>query len=155
QADPYPWSEAQANPYGTTYHFKNTGDLDCIIRGRGRQPLNNVTNIAEERYPTCFNRWFTDHVATLEVRDAASLHASSPQAGVARRVVSSAIGWTLERSTWKSGMRLEYATLGHDRLGQPTSMTRFHEPSTAADPVRWSWRFDSIGQVLQLDEPES
>ena len=155
EADPYARSKSPADFYGTTYHFKNTDDLDCIIRGPGMQPPDNVTDIATERFPTCFNRTFTDHVATLDVQDAASLQADSPQAGVVHRVVSSAVGWTLERSTVKAGTRLEYASFGHDRLGQLTSMTRFHEPSTGTDPVEWGWRLDSVGQVLQFREPEA
>jgi RHS repeat-associated protein len=155
KADPYPRSQGSANPYGTSYHFKNSGDLDCIIRGWGQQPLNKITDVAKELFPTCFNRVFTNHVVTLDVQDAASLQPNSPQAGVASRVVSSAIGWTLERSTVKSGTRLEYASFAHDRLGQETSITRFHEPSTGTDPVQCSWRLDSTGQVLQLVEPES
>ena len=151
EADPYPKSQDPATAYGTSYHFKNTGDLDCIIRGRGQQPLNMVTDVATERFPTCFERSFIDHVETLDVRDAASLQAGSPQAGVVKRVVSSAIGRVIERSTVKAGARLDYATFSHDRLGQQTSMTRFLDPAGGTTPCsgrggsipsgrRCSWR---------------
>jgi YD repeat-containing protein len=85
EADPYPKSQNSASAYGTSYHFKDTGDLNCFIRGRGRQPLNMVTDLATERLPTCLQRSFAGHVDTLDVRDAASLEASSPQAGVVKR----------------------------------------------------------------------
>ncbi len=154
EADPYPKNLDAATAYGTSYHFKNTGDVDCIIRGRGQQALTEVTNVATERFPTCFDRLFINHVETLEVRDAASLQAGSPQAGVVKRVVSSAIGRVIERSTVKAGARLDYAAFSHDRLGQQTSMTRFLNPA-GGNPVQWSWRLDSIGQMLQLKEPET
>lgn len=158
EADPYPMSQNAAHAYGTSYHFKNTGDVDCIIRGRRQQELSEVTDVATERFPTCFDRLFENHVETLEVRDAASLQAGSPQAGVVNRIVSSAIGRLIERSTVRpspGGSRLDYATFSYDRLGQQTSMTRFLNPAGGTDPVRWAWRLDSTGQTLQLDEPET
>ena len=34
-------------------------------------------------------------------------------------------------------------------------MTRYHDPVGASNPVQSSWRFDSLGQVLAWQEPES
>jgi RHS repeat-associated protein len=155
QADPYPLSQASVNPYGTSYHFKNTGDLNCIIRGFGQQPLNNQTDIASERFPTCFQRSTDNHVLTLDVQDAASLQPGSPQAGVVRRVVSTAIGRTIERSTVKAGTRLDHATFSYDRLGQLRSMARYLDPIGATNPVEFSVSRDSTSQILQLEEPAS
>src|SRR5207245_717245 len=104
---------------------------------------------------TCFNRTHKDHTEIFEVRDAASLLPGSPQAGVVDRTVSSAIGHVLERSTERAGGRLAYATFGYDRSGQRTSMTRFRDPVNQTSPVRWSWRFDSLGQMIQMDEPQA
>ena len=155
EAEPYRRGENVATAYGTSYHFKNTGDLDCRIRGRGPQPLIRVTDEALERFPTCFERSFVGQVETLDMRDAASLQAGSPQEGVIQRVVSSAIGRVLERSTLKGAVRIEHAAYSHDALGRQTSMTRFTDPVNATGPLQWSWRVDSAGQVLQLAEPES
>ena len=154
-ARPYPKNEEASDHYGTTSYYKNTGDLDCFIRGSGPQVFTMVTDVTHERYPECFDREFVDHVVTTERRDAASLQPNSPQQGIVRRVVSSAIGTALEQSTMKGGMRLEYTSFTHDRLGQLTAMTRFLTPATGADPVQWSWRLDSLGQILRLAEPES
>ncbi len=153
-ADTYPISQDPTTAYGTTYHYKNTGDLNCIIRGRGPQALNMSTDLASERLPTCFNRYFGNHVETIEVRDAASLQVGSLQAGVLKRAVSSAIGRPIEASIIKGGNRLDYVTFSHDRLGQQTSMTRFLNP-IGTNPVQWSWRLDSAGQMLQLTGPET
>jgi RHS repeat-associated protein len=153
EADAYPSSANPSTPYGATYHYKRDGEPACFIRGYGRQALTNVPDVATERFPTCFQRSFDNHVDTLEVQDAASLHPGSAQSGVKQRIVTSAIGRPIERSTLKGAMRLDYATFTHDRLGQLTSMTRYADPVGGADPVRWSWRMDSIGQVLRLEEP--
>lgn len=155
EADPYPKSQNPATAYGTSYFFKNTGDVDCIIRGTGQQLPSMVTDIASERFPTCFQRTFAGHVETRDVRDAASLQVGSPQAGVVKRVVATAIGRVIERSSWLSGARLENATFSYDRLGQQVSMTRFLDPALPANPVQWSMQLDSIGQTLQLVEPNT
>ncbi len=155
EADPYPKSQASAPPYGTTYLFKTTGDINCVIRGRGRQTLSATTDAATERFPTCFQRSFDGHVDTIDMQDAASLDAASPQAGVVKRLVSSATGRALEASTLKNGTRLEHATFAHDRLGRRTAMTRFLDPVGATNPVAWAWRLDSLGQTLQLIEPQN
>jgi RHS repeat-associated protein len=154
-ARPYPKSQAAATQYGTTYYYKNTGDLDCLILGTGKQPFTQVTDVLNELYPTCFERAFNDYAMVTDRLDASSLQPNSAQAGVVHRIVSSAIGNAFEQSTLKAGTRLEYASFGHDRLGQVTSITRFLTPATGANPVRWTWRLDSLGQVLQLTEPES
>src|ERR1035438_4486701 len=125
EADPYPKSQNAATAYGTSYFFKDTGDLDCVIRGAGQQTLSMATNLAAERFPTCFQRSFAGHVETDDVRDAASLQAGSPQAGVVSRVVATAIGRIIERSSWSGGIRIEDASFSYDRLGQQTSMIRF------------------------------
>ena len=155
EADPYPKSQNPATPYGTSYAFKNTGDLACIIRGRGPQPRCTEIDVETERFPTSFERSFIGHAEMLDVSDAASLQAGSPQADVVKRVVSTAIGRLIERSTLRAGLRLEHATFSYDRLGQQTSMTRFLNPASATKPVQWSWQLDSMGHTLRLVEPET
>jgi RHS repeat-associated protein len=154
-ATPYPKSQSASDHYGTTYYYKTTGDLDCLIRGSGPQVFTMVTDVLNERYPECFDRAFDGHVMTTERRDASSLQANSPQAGVVQHRVASAIGTVLEQSTIKAGTRIEHASFAHDRLGRLMSMSRFLTPATPANPVRWTWRLDSVGQVLQFTEPES
>jgi RHS repeat-associated protein len=61
----------------------------------------------------------------------------------------------LGRSTWQGGARLEHATFSHDRLGHLTGMTRYQDASAGTNPVTSSWRHDSLGQVLELSEPEA
>ena len=144
-----------AKAYGTTYLFTAAGSPSCFIRGYGPQPLTAVTDEPSERYPTCFTRAFVNHEETLGVRDAASLAASSPQAGVTRVATLTAVGRVVARSTWQNSARLEHATFTHDRLGQLTGVTRYHDPVGVSNPVQSFWRFDSLGQVLAWQEPES
>ena len=154
-ADPYPSSQDAATAYGTTYLFKTDGSPSCFIRGKGPQLLNAVTDEPTERYPTCFTRSFLDHQETIGVNDAAALLVGSPQAGVTTLATLTAIGRLVSRSTWKAGARLEHALFAHDRLGHLTSMTRYQDAAGGTNPVQWSRRFDSVGQILQLQEPES
>jgi RHS repeat-associated protein len=154
-ADPYAKSENPLSAYGTTYHYTDTGDLNCRIRGRGLQPLSMVSDTATEFFPTCFQRFFASNTAMVDVRDAASLQAGSPQAGVVKRISSTAIGRVIESSTLLAGMRLEDETFTYDRLGQPMSKTRFFDPVGATLGVQWSRRVDSLGETLELTEPES
>jgi RHS repeat-associated protein len=155
EADPYPSSQDLATAYGTTYYYGDADDLQCAIRGSGRQPLSFATDVASERFPTCFERSFGGHVDTLDMRDAASLQAGSPQAGVVRRVVGTAIGRVIERSAWLVGTRLEDATFAYDPLGQLTSMTRFQDAANAKAGVSWLRQVDSIGETLGLTEPDA
>ncbi len=153
-AEPHAKS-APASPYGTTYYYKNTGEPDCVIHGSGPQAFTQVTDVPNERYPQCFDTRFVDHAMLSERRDASSLQPNSAQEGVVRHVTASAIGRTLSRSTSKGAAVLEYASFARDPLGRLTSVTRFLTPATPADPVQWSRRLDSLGQTLQLTEPEA
>lgn len=155
QADTYPASQNAATAYGTTSYFNLDGTPSCSLRGHGPQPLTSVTNEASERYATCYARSFLDHQETVSVSDAASLMPGSTQAGVTRSATLTALGRLLSRSTWKGTARLEHATFTHDRLGQLTGMTRYLDPAGATSPVQWSWTYDSFGQLLQWQEPES
>jgi RHS repeat-associated protein len=152
--DPFAADQAPTSAYGRSYFYKDTGDLDCIVLGRGlAHAVENVTDLAVERFPTCFQRSFDDHVDTLDVRDASSLQPNSPQAGVVNRVARTAIGWTTERSTLQAGVRIEDARFTFDRLGQQTTTSRFLDPANANEAVVWSTHLDSLGQILQLTEP--
>ena len=152
-ADPYLKNLNPATAYGTSYHYNNVGDLQCLIRGQGWQPLNMVTDSATERFPSCFEHSFAGHVETLDMRDAASLQAGSPQAGVIKQIVTTAIGRVIERSTLLGGTRLEHATFAYDQLGQQTSISRFLDPVNATSGAQWSWQLNSMGHTLQLAEP--
>ncbi len=153
-ADTYASGANPATLYGTTYHFDSTGHIDCVIRGVGPQPLDRTTSVAAERFPTCFTQLTVDGKSIVEVRDASSLNASSSQADIARRVVSSATGRQLERSMVKQNVRLDHMTFGYDRLGQLNRITRYLDPVAPTLPVDTSRRLDSTGQVLRLTEPD-
>ena len=153
-ADPFSGSFDPADTYGTSYYYKDTGGVDCAVRGHGHPlTLNPTTDIAAERFPTCFDRSFAQHTDTFDVRDASSSQANSPQSGVVRRVVRTAIGRVIERATLQSGTPLEDAVFSYDRLGQQTSFTRYLDPVGRSGPVTWLLQHDSRGQTLQLTEP--
>jgi len=155
EADPFPSSQDPSSAYGTTFLFNVDGTPSCFIRGRGEQMYSSVADEPTERYPTCFTQSFANHEQTLGILTAAALLSTSPQSGVTRLATRSAIGRVLTRSTWKSGNRLEHASFAYDRLGQPTGMTRYQDPVALANAVQTSWRVDSLGQLLELNEPET
>ena len=51
--------------------------------------------------------------------------------------------------------RLEHAEFSYDTLGHRTGMTRYKDADAGALPVTSSWHFDSLGQMTDLDEPDS
>jgi RHS repeat-associated protein len=126
------------------------------VRGNGPQAaVPSATNESQELYPTCIQRVFQNHTQVVTARDAASFLTGSPQAGVMKSSYTTAIGRLLGRSTWQGSERLEHATFSHDRLGHLTGMTRYQNASAGSKPVTSSWHHDSLGQLLQLDEPDS
>jgi hypothetical protein len=151
-AAPYAASQISANPYGVRYSYSDSGTLLCSILGYS-QNISTTTNPALDLFPTCYQRSFTNHVETVDVRDASSLQSGSPQEGIVTRTVRTAIGRVIERSTLQGGMRIEDATFAYDRIGHLLSMTRFHDPTNQSDPVTSSLKFDSLGDILQLSEP--
>lgn len=155
EADPFLASQDPVTAYGTTTHFNVDGSVSAFIRGRGPQRYTDVLDAATERYPTLVTHAFADNTEWLSVQDAASLVPGTPLSGVVHRTVTTAAGRPLERSTWKNGARLDYATFAHDRQGQLTGMTRYQDSLGGTRPVAWTWRFDSLGQLVQVQEPDS
>ena len=156
---PYPSTQSFATAYGTTRFFNVDGTPSCFVRGNGQQPrlprYLAATDEIHEIYPTCFQHAFQDNTEVVSVQDPASLLAHSPQDGVIKSSYATAIGRLVTRSTWQGATRLEHATFAHDRLGRQTSMTRYQDAAAMAKPVTSSWHFDSLGQLLELDEPDS
>ena len=64
------------------------------------------------------------------------------------------MNFALDRATWQGTSPIEHSTFTYDRLGRQTSMTRYQDPQ-GAKPVTSSWHYDSLGRVLELDEPEA
>lgn len=163
--DPYPSTQDPLTAYGTTQYWNADGTPLCSIRGKGKQerpapPVNPseppmLTNEASEVYPTCFSRHFVDHVEVLSVQDAASLLNGAPQASVVKSSYLTAAGRLLARATWQGANRLEYATFTQDRLGHLASMTRYQNAAAGSNPVTSSWRTNSLGQLIELDEPDA
>jgi RHS repeat-associated protein len=155
ESDPHPTTQAEATAYGTSHHYLTDGTPRCSIRGRGPLPYSAVTDEATERYPTCYERSFTNHQETMGVRGPDSLLPSSLQAGVVRSVTRSAIGRAISRQTFQGATRIEYADYLQDRLGNNVRIRRYGNPVSVLDAVTWSARFDNLGQQRRVDEPES
>jgi RHS repeat-associated protein len=155
EADAYPASQDPSTAYGTTRYFDRFGSPLLEIRGPGFQAFNATPDATIERYPTAFSHSFAYHTEVMTTKTADALTPSAPQFGVTHESVITAVGRVLSRSTWKSGVRLEHAEFGYDGLGQQTNVVRFQNAAQGTDPVEWSWKFDSIGQLLALTEPSS
>ena len=91
----------------------------------------------------------------VSVSDAAAQLSTSPQAAVARSATITAVGRVLSRSTLRTGTRLEHQTSDYDRLGNLTGLTRYLDAAGATNPVQTAWKYDSLGQVLEWQEPEA
>ena len=104
-----------------------------------------------------FQPWerFQENSEWVKVRDPSSLLAGSPQEGVVKGSAFRATGKLISRTTWKGTTRIEHAIYGYDRLGRHALMTRYQDPGAFDKPVTWRWHFDSLGQLLELDEPEN
>jgi len=165
EADPHPASESFGTAYGTTQHFNIDGTPSCSIRGKGIQPPTNlnfpniwpyVTDEANEVYPTCFRHGFELNTEFTETRDAASLLTGSPQFGQQNEATRSAIGRVLTRRSFTGSSHIhEYMAFDYDALGQLTGMKRYQDPFFIIDPVITSWHYDSLGQVVELDDADS
>jgi RHS repeat-associated protein len=155
EADPFPASQSAATAYGSTYHYGTDGVLQCVIRGNGPQPLSWVTDLANERLPTCQTRVFANHQMQVTVSAPDSLAAGTPQTGVTRTNMLAATGRILSRETVKNGVRLELQAFAYDRLGHMTGLTRYQNPASSTPaPVEWRYEYDSLGQLLSMREPQ-
>lgn len=163
EADPFHTGENEATVYGTTHFFNTDGTLKASIRGRGRQSLPvqmfGSTDEASERYPTYFSHDFSGGQYAFGVWAPDALLTGSPQEGVQRISHTTAIGRTVSRETWSPTRRLEHVELQYNTLGNPIRVTRFRLPGGGAtppsEPVRWSFAYDSFGQVLGHEEPNT
>ena len=169
EADPYPLGQNINDQYGTTYHYKVDGTPACFIRGKGFQPLGDgagltLTDEGVERYPTCFERVFLEHAEKVSRMDPDAMLPGSPQHSVERAAYFTAIGRPIQAVTHgPQGVPKERATFGYDALGHRTNLTRYQDPapvspseiSAGSKPVTIAWHYDSLGHVLELDEPDS
>ena len=141
--------------YGTTRYFNNDGALWVEVRGNGPQPFTTSSDPLNEVFPSVSSHIYAGHAETTITQDADSLTSGSAQFGVTHAATTSAIGRVLSRSTMLAGTRLEYATFGYEPLGHQSSMVRYQNASSGSHPVASTWHFDSLGQLLELDEPTS
>jgi RHS repeat-associated protein len=156
EADPHPSTEDADTAYGTSFFFNIDGSPSCFVRGRGPHAYTEVSDETAETYPTCLHRYFAAHQERVDVRDAASLLAGSPQAMTFEETAYSAIGQVLGRSTFLVDFdgvphRLEEVQFGYDPLGHLTRMIRkdvAHPPAS----VTTTWHYDNLDQVIGLEE---
>jgi RHS repeat-associated protein len=100
----------------------------------------------------------------------------SPQNSVKKATFFTAIGRPIQAVTYgpqevcnpplcwvTASASKERAIFGYDALGHMSSMIRYEDPtplsssaiSAGSNPVTTTWHYDSLGQVLEFDEPES
>ncbi len=153
EADPFPATQAAASAYGTSFYFLPSES--CAIRGPGLQALTRVTDEANQIYPACTSRSYAASEEVISTRSADSFLSGFPQENIRKTVYLSATGRTLEKSTSKGATLLEAATFTYDRLGRLAGMTRYRDPGAYANPVTTAWRYDSLGWLLELRDPDT
>jgi len=160
EADPFRSTDSFASAYGTTRYFNGDGSPNCFVRGAGLQTLTSVTNEASEIYPTCFSHGFLNNEEYVFAQLPDSLLRGSPQEGVGKESDYTASGRLIRRETWgwdasTNPVQIEKATFGYDALGHLTNMTRYQDAAAGANPVSSSSHYDSLGWLLEFDEPPS
>jgi RHS repeat-associated protein len=171
EADPFPSTETFASAYGTSYYFNVDGTPLCFIRGRGLQAFSRtneqdqVTDETHERYPTCFNRTYSDNKVTMFVWNALDLVVPISRTQLLHGSTHTAIGQLVDRSTTQVEFdeengtsvftKIERMEYGYDRLGHLSSMKRYVDPAHSSNSVVTSWKYDSLGQGLELRDPNS
>ncbi len=154
-ADPYPAANPGDALYGTTYHYRTDGSVECAIRAPGEAALVHQTNEAAEVFPTCFEHTYVDSQELRRVQGPNELVAAGPQTGGWSEEIVGATGLVHEKSRWYAGQRKELARFSYDPQGSLTRLDRYAEPGTAGKPVTWSFVRDSAGRALVVSEPSA
>jgi hypothetical protein len=154
EADATPKSQSNGTSYGTSYHYNIDGTPSCFIRGRGPQRDSEVVDESAERYPTCFIHEFAGNRALVSVVDPAHPLIRHQSAYDASGRVRSKYTLRMESRTGPVAALLEAMDLSYDPLGNPHHMGRLFDLGTQ-DWVNTFWKYDSLGQMLELAEPES
>gem|GEM_PF-1237131 len=153
EAEPRPANEPDL--YGTTHYFNPDGTPSCSIRGHGLQAMTNQTNEAAERYVSCRTRTFRDNREVVYTWDPAMLASGSAQSALRKEHQYGATGQLVEARAFLDGASyvMERALFGYDAFGNLTAMKRSDSWSQAW--AETSWRYDSLGRLLELREPDA
>lgn len=154
-ADAYPAANPGSALYGTTYHYRSDGSVECAIRAPGEAPLVHQTDEDAEVFPTCFDRTYLGSQEIRRVQGPNELLPAGPQTGGWSQQIVGATGRVLEKSRWYAGQRKELARFYYDPLGGLIKLDRYAEPGTGSNPVTWSFVRDSAGRALVLSEPSA
>jgi RHS repeat-associated protein len=160
-ADTFPSTQDFATAYGTTRFFDADGTPSCAIRGHGLQPLTQVVDESVETYPTCLRHSFENRQELFEVRDANALRRGDASDGALKRARRTAAGRIVSLETWQVAKnvvttRKEHSAYTYDRLGRLAMMSRFLNANQIADtPLNTVWKYDSLGQLMEMNEPDS
>ena len=154
-SDPFASTDDPVAAFGASNYFNDDGTPKCSVHAKGPHAYTAVTNVASDVYTSCWYHGYSNHLETSGFSAPDANDPTSAQAGVLRLTTTTAIGRRVSQSTSQGGTTLEYSTYGEDRLGNLTSMTRYRTPSGPSFPVTTSWRYDSFGQRVAEQDPES
>jgi RHS repeat-associated protein len=154
-ADPFPKSD-DASQYGTTYYYNPDGTPSCFIRGAAFEQFRRGDDESKESYSTCFDYQYHDNQRTVLTSDGPLLRHESTYSGSGQLLLRSRILFTPDvTGPTFGGVRGEAEEFVYDALGHLKQLKRFGTPASLASPVITSWQYDSLGQVLELQEPDS
>ena len=123
-----------------------------MIEGSGVQTLT-TTDETLDRYPTCTSYLNQNGRLLVRTKGPNELATGKPQSGAYDQITFSGTGQMLSQSRVLGTTELELAEYGYDRLGMPASLKRSAEPQSSSTSVTWTWTNDSLGNVLQSNEP--
>jgi RHS repeat-associated protein len=146
-----PPTESQL-PYGTTYAYDAGSRLLRSVDGLGYQPTALTTNSAADIYPTSYEYLWANGRAVRRVRGPTELEPGGPTYGYYDQ--SEEAGAYSSRSRWSNATtRVDRVDTFLDRLGRLKSTRRFKDPQVGTGIVEWSSKYDSLGNVLEQNEP--
>ncbi len=161
EAAPFGWASvafdpaAMTNlPYGTTYVFDRGGRLVKEVAGTGPQPGAVQSDLGQDIYPTLFGHYWIDGKYVQRVMGPSELGSTTPSFGAYDETYTTAAGWTVASSRYAaSGSRLDHVEHDYDRFGRSIRTRRFQHAPTATGEVEWVQRYDSLGQLVEQQEP--
>ena len=148
-ASPFLRSEPASGRYGLAFDYQADGTLHCAVQG----PLSQLSGGSADVYRVCYDVLFNDHTLRVRARGPSEITPQSPEIGAVSETVFNARGLVLETSHWSGDSRLELAEHSYDRLGRLRTVTRYERPNERSGAVEWTFRHDSLGQLLELTEP--
>jgi YD repeat-containing protein len=152
-ADTFTLGSAPSSQYGSTYFYSAYGRSACSIRGTGVQTYSATSDASQDRYVSCITSKFTNYRAVAQVKGPNETTPGMPEYGAWDESVATGRGRVESVSRWLGTTRLEHTSYTYDYAGNLRTMNRYKTPASLSGVVSWTYTYDSLGRLTQLQEP--